>query len=217
MAFEFDCRACGARLRIDDDLAGRDVKCPTCGAIVPATDAPEADLEGSPFAGVGSAPWSTDEANPYASPASLPQIDVAGPAATGGQTITPGIHRAMSETRPWVLFLSVLLFIAAGMMTLGCVAMACFAIGFQEVEVLLGAAFYLLYGGFLFGFGYYLFSYARTIGVFTGSGHADHLEAALVAQKSFWKLVGIFIIVVLLLMLLAGLFLAILPLAMMGM
>jgi hypothetical protein len=84
-------------------------------------------------------------------------------------------------------------------------------------SALLGAVFYLLYGGFGLGFGYYLFSYAKTIGVFTSSGHAAHLEAALVAQKSFWKLVGIFAIVLLGVMLLGGLFLAIIPLMMKGM
>jgi predicted Zn finger-like uncharacterized protein len=216
MAFEFHCRACGAKLRIDDGLAGQEVKCPTCGAVVPATEAPDAEPEESPFAGVGSAAPSTDEANPYASPASLPQIDVAGPAAEM-QAITPGIHRAMSETRPWVLLLSVFAFIAASMMVLGCVAMACVAIAVQEAPIMLGAVFYLFYGGFGLGFGYYLFSYAKTIGVYSRSGQAADLETALVAQKSFWKLVGIFAIVLLAVMLLGGLFLAIIPLMMMGM
>jgi hypothetical protein len=216
MAFESPCRACGAKLRIDDELRGREVKCPTCGAFVPATEAPDAEPEGSPFAGVGSAASSTDEANPYASPASSPEIDVAGPAAEM-QAITPGIHRAMSQTRPWVLFLSVLAFIAAGMMVLGCVAMACLAVALQETPILFMSVFYLFYGGFGLGFGYYLFSYAQTIGVFTRSGHAAHLETALVAQKSFWKLVGIFAIVLLSFSLLGGLVAAILAPLTMGM
>jgi predicted Zn finger-like uncharacterized protein len=114
MAFEFHCRACGAKLRIDDDLAGREVKCPSCEAVVPATDGPEAEPQGSAFTGIGSAPSSTDEANPYASPASLPDVDTAEPAAEGSQAITPGIREAMSETKPWVLFLSVLAFIGGG-------------------------------------------------------------------------------------------------------
>ncbi len=35
-----DCRSCGHKLRITDDLLGRKVKCPACGEIFDAEDAP---------------------------------------------------------------------------------------------------------------------------------------------------------------------------------
>ncbi len=217
MAFEFHCRACGAKLRIDDDLAGQDVKCPSCGAVVPAADALEGEPDGSLFAGIGSAPSSTDEANPYASPASLPDVDTAEPAAEGPQAITPGIHRAMSETRPWVSFLSILAFLLGALMAVGSVSMVIVAIVLQDAPILFMAALYLFYGGFVTGFGYYLFRYAKAIRVFNRNGRAAHLEAALVAQKSFWKLLGIFAAILLALMLVAVIVAAILPPLMMGM
>ena len=41
----------------------------------------------------------------------------------------------------------------------------------------------------------YLFRYARSIRDFVSSGHEQHLENALVAQRSFWRFVGIWSIV----------------------
>jgi hypothetical protein len=69
---------------------------------------------------------------------------------------------------------------------------------------------YLLYGGFGLGCAYYLFSYGRRIGTFLRTSHADQLEAALVAQKSFWKLLAIFAVLLLLVTLLGVLSVAML-------
>ena len=75
MSFEFLCGACGARLRIDDDLAGKPVKCSQCSAVVPAKAGEGMAIE-SPFAGAGPAQPPVDDANPYASPAAPPHVDV---------------------------------------------------------------------------------------------------------------------------------------------
>jgi hypothetical protein len=123
----------------------------------------------------------------------------------------------MSETRPWVLFLSVLAFIGGGLMALGSVTLGIMVVLEEEPLAIILALIYLIYGGFGLGCAYYLFSYGQRIGVFLSTSHNDHLETALVAQKSFWKLVGIFAVVVLLVTLLGGLLVAIIPLVMMGM
>ena len=95
MPIEFRCSECNKLLRTGDDTAGRQAKCPECGAVmdVPQPEEPASpheapsgpDASGSPF-GVGSAgpssPFGTpggmgarpphDPTNPYQSPASYP-------------------------------------------------------------------------------------------------------------------------------------------------
>jgi hypothetical protein len=127
-------------------------------------------------------PTSTQPGNPFASPAAA--------ASDGGdELVTPGIKRALADTRPWVLFLAILGFISTGFIAL---------IALLIIILVRGAAVFLviglIYAGMaaLTGFAsFYLWSYGSRIGAFLRSSGVKQLQQALVAQKSFWKLVGI--------------------------
>ena len=83
MSIEFNCSQCGKLLRVGDDAAGKQARCPSCGTVqgIPYQPVPGASNQGphgneSPFVQPGeiaSAP-PLDPANPYASPVSLPGL-----------------------------------------------------------------------------------------------------------------------------------------------
>ena len=135
--------------------------------------------------------------NPYASPSAPPEIDVPEQVATEPQAITPGLRRALSQTRPWVLFLSILGFLGGGLMALAAVVVVIGAVFAAQPEMLIVGPIYLLYAALYLASAYYLFLYGRRIGVFEQTNQVRDLESALVAQKSFWRLVGITLAVML--------------------
>jgi uncharacterized membrane protein len=99
MAIEFQCTGCGQVLRVPDEAAGKQAKCPQCSNIMvtPAVSAPGSvpPLVRQPFTG------SYQELdNPYASP----QADTFGaPSDIGGFTTEPfSTQRAISQA--WNLF-----------------------------------------------------------------------------------------------------------------
>jgi hypothetical protein len=81
MAIEFPCHQCGKLLRVGDEAAGKQARCPSCGAVqgIPfratpgAAGLPGAAPDESPFGRPGNpaAPSPADPANPYASPMTL--------------------------------------------------------------------------------------------------------------------------------------------------
>ena len=99
----------------------------------------------------------------------------------------------LRETRPWVRFVSVLMFVAVGLMILsglvllviappvGCVALVVYGI----------ASLFQIFPGI------YLGRYATKISEVLQYRRPQDLEAALEAQKSFWKFVGIVLAVIL--------------------
>lgn len=208
MSFEFLCQACGARLRIDDDLAGKPVKCPQCSAVVPATTTAPAAAE-SPFAHVDPTPPATGTSDSRVSPSSLPETDASGQTSDDSPTITPRIRLTMSRMRPWVLFVSIVGFFVGGLLCLITVGMLVAAIAMQSLGMLVGGGAYGLMATLYLGCSVYLFLYSRRTAVFVRGGLAREFEAAMVAQKSFWKLLGIWfavaIVVVLVLTALASL------------
>ena len=149
--------------------------------------------EENPFAGIGEAVRpSQEEVNPYVSPGEVSGgIDVVVESGEGG-AVTPRVRIALAQTRPWVLFLSILGFIGGGLMIfVGLIIIAAGAaidgpnFGFiQAIICLLGSPFYLAPS-------YFLFRYGQQIGRFLRSSGPRELETALTAQKSFWKLIGI--------------------------
>lgn len=105
--------------------------------------------------------------------------------------ITRGARRALQQTKPWVTFLAILGFISGGLGALGgsvvFVLMAMADGGRGAVIGLMafvGPAIAILLS-------YYLFSYGQRIYVFLRSDKPADLEAALAAQRSYWKLAGI--------------------------
>ena len=136
--------------------------------------------------------------NPYTSPVA-PTKDAMGSAMISGKTV-----EMLRQTRPWVIFMSVLLFIGSGFAILGG---AC--VGLTGIFATAGAGamagglpallsiVYLLMGLFYFVPAYYLLRYGTQIGHFMYDRQQHQLDAALEAQKSFWKFVGIATAVVL--------------------
>ncbi len=137
--------------------------------------------------------------NPYAAP--MATVVQGGTTLSGD--VAPEVLQPLAQTRPWVMFLAILGFIATGLMGIG-VVVGLAAAAFPPVvsssggvvEGILVAGVYYV-GVLLYGFlSWYLFSYARGIGRLLASPTVPHLVVALQAQRSFWRLVGIVTLVV---------------------
>ncbi len=145
---------------------------------------PPAVEDDNPFAGLG------DEspavvANRFASPREKSKVvDKAEP----DTLVTSGIWAALAETKPWVVFLSILGFIGGGMMAL-LALMFMVTVG-GVAGIIAGIITLAIAACYLFA-SYCLLTYGKRIGADSHSRSAGHLQAALVAQKSFWKLLGI--------------------------
>ena len=105
MAIEFRCTQCNKLLRTGDDTAGKEAKCPACGAVMTipldAAASPGSQPGGAgPFGGVVRQPsFSADSGNPYQSPSPFAMIGAAqGPIAPG----TLDFSDIFSRT--WTLF-----------------------------------------------------------------------------------------------------------------
>lgn len=201
MALEFSCEACGAKLRVGDDLTGRNVKCPHCSTTVPVRPAPEA-AAGLSATDVRLAPPSGETVNPYASPALVPEVDAAGQTPAEPQKITARTRLAIAQTRPWVLFLSILGFVVGGITAVRGIGVMIGAIDTRNsrgAEMLVGGPWLLLCAVLYLALSRYLFRYARGIRGFDRRGEVGDLEHALMAQGSFWKLLGVALAVILVL------------------
>jgi hypothetical protein len=125
-----------------------------------------------------------------------------GPPAAG--TVTELAVDLLRQTRPWVLFLSVLCFLGSGLMllfSLAGFAMAAFAASassgkFPEGFSGLFLAFiYLPLAAMMIYPGLKLWKYGSAIGQLQQSRSTADLERALGEQKSYWKYSGIAAIV----------------------
>ncbi|HJT31022.1 MAG TPA: hypothetical protein VJ783_03065 [Pirellulales bacterium] len=127
------------------------------------------------------------EPNPYASPVSELQMPLAW---TSGPVI-----ESLRQTRPWVLLFSILGFIGTAIVSfIGfCQAALAFTQGSPQKagEAMGGGLVTLLFGVLYFFPSMYLLRYAARIRDLTRSQRLADLEAALSAQKSFWRFCGI--------------------------
>ena len=145
-------------------------------------------------------------------PAAGPIPSAVLPYVGGGETsglsagVTPRTVALLGQTRPWVLLMSILMFIGAGLAGLvGLLAILLSSTGTRTASPLgifgfLGVGvglFYVAMAAFYFVPAVYLFRYAANIARLRSGGRADDLENALEAQKSFWKFVGIVTAIVL--------------------
>ena len=145
--------------------------------------------EDNPFAGIAASAGTSESVNPYAAPAAVSDQET-GEAAAGA--ITAATRRALAETRPWVLFISILMFISVGLMVLGAVGVLLVALmGGMGLFFGVISLLYVLFAAVYAVPAYYLFKYGQRIGDFLRQNGNRQLEAAIVAQKSFWKFVGI--------------------------
>lgn len=139
----------------------------------------------------------------------------------GAGAITDTVINALKKTRPWVLFLAILGFFGAALTLLVGIAVvissmmignldgmdaeiAPFGSGMMIGVGVLYAAMAVIY----FMSALYLLRYAGAIKRLSSSLSVADLEAALEQQASFWKLIGILVlisIVLMVVMLLAGL------------
>jgi len=114
-------------------------------------------------------------------------------------TITESMLISLSQTRPWVKFLSILGFVSIGFAVVsGIVNMFIFSKvplgGSYGLAIFMGAINILM--GVLYFFpSFFLFKFASSIARLSDGGGAGELEEALSNQKSFWKFVGIMALV----------------------
>lgn len=142
--------------------------------------------------------------DPYSSPAmNLPPVSRAVDSA-----ISQGVLAQLAGTKPWVRFISVLMFVGVGFMLLGAVGLTAAAMmgvknsnsGTFPAGMMVGMA--IGYGIFAFLYIYpalKLWNYANRIAVVAATGSTADLESALSEQRSFWKFLGILILIMLVL------------------
>ncbi len=105
-------------------------------------------------------------------------------------------------TKPWVRFLSIFAFVLGGLMIVGAGGMSLAMSGGGGPGLAFALAMgggYLALGLVHIALGIYLFRYASSIAVLLATNHSHHLEKALEAQRSFWRLAEIITIVILVL------------------
>jgi hypothetical protein len=138
--------------------------------------------------------------NPYVAP----QANVAAPIQAAIQA--PGAVSAdavehLRRTKPWVRFMGVLGAIMMGFMVLFGLAMAVVGGGFFHyfggLPARIGmAALYIVLALLYLPPVIYLNRYASRIGDLLSDNSPQSLEEALLAQKSFWKYIGLFTLIV---------------------
>lgn len=153
-------------------------------------------------------------ANPY----SPPMGGMGGSYPMGGASAAPmaGVGptemsvELLRQTRPWVLFLSVMTFLGAGgmfLMGLGMLVMGAFAgkaggLGGAVPAAIMGAVYLPM--GFMYLYpGIKMWQYGSAIGRLVANRSNEELEAALGHQKSLWKYSGILTLVMIVMYFLA--------------
>lgn len=131
----------------------------------------------------------------------MPGDPVTGAAAAGNAisvATTPKTVAMLRQTKPWVRFMSILMFIGAAFTIIFSAVVGVTGIANGEAAFLLFMILYLLMALLFYIFpAVFLFRYANRIRDFMAQGLSENLDAALEAQKSFWKYVGILALVVL--------------------
>jgi hypothetical protein len=121
------------------------------------------------------------------------------PAPGASGAVSEGAVELLRQTRPWVLFFSILCFVGSGLMLLGggllLVAGAVAGAASTPVSTpfspaLLGAIYLPLAGLYIYP-GIKLWAFAAAIARLLASRSPADLENALLHQKSFWKYSGI--------------------------
>jgi hypothetical protein len=125
---------------------------------------------------------------------------------------TPTAQQLLDETRPWVLFLAVMIFIASAFMALAGVSIILMGIGMGSFSLtrgrsvlapaagnIIGGFFYILMSIVYVAPGVFLLRYASAIKLLEVNRSAQVLEDALRNQRSFWRYIGIVTIISLIL------------------
>ena len=115
MSIEFRCQACNRLLRTGDGTAGKQAKCPDCGAVVTVPDGsadaplaaplPSQSPAGSPFGADPAGYQPTDDTgNPYQSPGAHGTAPAAAYAQFQGQIVPTRIDFEDVFSRTWTIF-----------------------------------------------------------------------------------------------------------------
>ncbi len=135
------------------------------------------------------------DANPYQSPQTT---TLSGDNLDADPSLA-GAADMLRQTKPWVRFMSVMLFIGAGLMAIG--GLAIMAIGMGQggpgapgmpgaFGPILGAVYIVMALLYIVP-GIFLWKYADRIGAFLYQQTPAMLTSALEPQKSFWRFTGI--------------------------
>ncbi|CAA9376954.1 MAG: hypothetical protein AVDCRST_MAG64-359 [uncultured Phycisphaerae bacterium] len=157
------------------------------GAAEGEAAAADVSTEGSPVAGPGPG------AAPYypAPPAVLPYQGGGVPVGISARTM-----ELLRQTRPWVIFFSVLGFLLTGLMLLAGTVVTFAGLATprgSRMPALVGLVYIAFSAVYLFP-ALFLWRYGMRIGSLVARGQVEDLESALEAQKSFWRLSGIIVI-----------------------
>lgn len=140
-------------------------------------------------------------ANPYSTPAANLYGTATG---SGADAVSPGTIAQLAGTKPWVRFISVMMWIGIGFMILGAIGLgAAMMFGFSQNKASpLGGAEMIviiaMYGVFAFLYIYpavKLWAYASRIASLTSTRSVADLDAALTEQRRFWKFIAILAII----------------------
>lgn len=131
----------------------------------------------------------------------MPSAEIA---PTAGSNSVAGNEQTLlllRQTRPWVIAMGILGIIFGVLVALGGIGMAFVGAaaegGPMEMGMFAGmAVMYVLLGVLYFFPGLYLISYGRRIGAYMAQPSHENLNAALKSQKSFWKFVGMMVLVI---------------------
>ena len=115
--------------------------------------------------------------------------------------VTPLMVDHLRATKPWVRFISIIMFISVGFMLLAGLALMLMGsvagrgMGSPAFGPLIGIIYFIM-GGLYLVPAYFLHKYASSIGDFLQGGGDTAMETALGSQKSFWRFVGILTLVI---------------------
>ena len=141
--------------------------------------------------------------NPYQSPSTTPD------GSTGfenGSAVNRNTVEMLARTRPWVLFLAILGFICCGLMVLSAFSMMVLGSQMTGAGAAAGSAmmmplcvFYIVLAAIYLLPTIKMMKYSSAINTLKYSPTVEALDNALDRQRSFWKTMGIFMIVMIVL------------------
>jgi GYF domain 2 len=136
--------------------------------------------------------------NPYGAPQANVSLPIQLAAEEPGQVSAEAVE-ALRKTKPWVRFMGVLGAIMIALIVLGALAMALLSGGpfrYMGLAARIGVAvLYLIMAALHFPPVIFLHRYANRIGDLLDDPSALNLGEALRAQKSFWKYIGLFTLI----------------------
>jgi hypothetical protein len=106
-------------------------------------------------------------------------------------TVSPTLSRILEETQPWVRLMGILGFVSVGFMIVAAAVAGAVGVATENAEAAVLMFVYPLLALVYVVPSYYLVRSANRLRDFAARGEASELEAALDAQRAFWKFVGV--------------------------